>query len=77
MRVAVRVKICGLRSRAEVEVAVEAGARYVGMVFYPASPRHLSLADARWVAAASTATSTSARDRSPQILTRTATLTRR
>jgi len=52
VRVAVRVKICGLRSRAEVEVAVEAGARYVGMVFYPASPRHLSLADARWVAAA-------------------------
>ncbi|HVL19487.1 MAG TPA: phosphoribosylanthranilate isomerase [Amaricoccus sp.] len=47
---AVRVKICGLRSRAEVEAAAEAGASYVGMVFYPPSPRHLSLADARWVA---------------------------
>jgi phosphoribosylanthranilate isomerase len=46
----VRVKICGLRSRAEVAVAAEAGAAYVGMVFFPASPRHVSLADARWVA---------------------------
>ena len=46
----VRVKICGLRSRAEVEAATDAGASYVGMVFYPPSPRHLTLADARWVA---------------------------
>jgi phosphoribosylanthranilate isomerase len=50
--VAIRVKICGLRSRAEVEVAAEAGASYIGMVFYPPSPRHLTLADARWVAGA-------------------------
>jgi phosphoribosylanthranilate isomerase len=50
--VAVRVKICGLRSRAEVEVAAEAGASYIGMVFYPPSPRHLTLSDARWVAGA-------------------------
>jgi len=47
--VTVRVKICGLRSRAEVEAATAAGASYVGMVFYPPSPRHLTLADARWV----------------------------
>ena len=47
---AVRVKICGLRSRAEVEAAADAGARYVGMVFFPPSPRHMTLADARWVA---------------------------
>ena len=46
----VKVKICGLRSRAEVEAAAAAGASYVGMVFYPPSPRHLTLADARWVA---------------------------
>lgn len=45
-----RVKICGLRSRAEVAAAVEAGASYVGLVFFPASPRHVSLADARWIA---------------------------
>lgn len=44
-----RVKICGLRSRAEVEAAVGAGASYVGFVFFPPSPRHLTLADARWV----------------------------
>ena len=44
-----RVKICGLRSRSEVEAAVAAGAAYVGFVFFPASPRHLSLGDARWV----------------------------
>lgn len=45
-----RVKICGLRSRAEVAAAVEAGASYIGMVFFPRSPRHLTLGDARWVA---------------------------
>ncbi len=44
-----RVKICGLRSRAEVSAAAAAGAAYVGMVFFPRSPRHLSLADARWI----------------------------
>jgi phosphoribosylanthranilate isomerase len=45
-----RVKICGLRSRAEVAAAAEAGAFYIGMVFYPPSPRHLTIADARWLA---------------------------
>lgn len=45
-----RVKICGLRSRGEVAAAVDAGAAYVGLVFFPPSPRHLTLADARWVA---------------------------
>ncbi len=47
-----RVKICGLRSRGEVYHAVKAGAAYVGMVFYPPSPRNLSLGDARWVSEA-------------------------
>lgn len=46
-----RVKICGLRSRGEVAAAAAAGAAYVGFVFFPASPRHISLADARWIAA--------------------------
>lgn len=45
----VRVKICGLRSRAEVDAAADAGASYIGLVFYPPSPRHMSIADARWV----------------------------
>ena len=44
-----RVKICGLRSRAEVAAAAAAGAAYVGLVFFPPSPRHVTLADARWV----------------------------
>ena len=44
-----RVKICGLRSRAEIGAAADAGAAYVGLVFFPPSPRHLTLADARWV----------------------------
>jgi phosphoribosylanthranilate isomerase len=44
-----RVKICVIRSLSEVEAAVAAGAAYVGFVFFPASPRHLSLGDARWV----------------------------
>lgn len=47
-----RVKICGLRSRAEVGTAAEAGAAYVGLVFFPPSPRHLTLADARWIVGA-------------------------
>jgi phosphoribosylanthranilate isomerase len=44
-----RVKICGLRSRSEVGVAIAAGASYLGFVFFPPSPRHLTLGDARWV----------------------------
>lgn len=47
-----QVKICGLRSRAEVAAAAEAGAAYVGLVFFAPSPRSISLADARWVVAA-------------------------
>ena len=45
-----QVKICGLRSRGEVAAAAAAGADYVGLVFFPRSPRNLSFADARWVA---------------------------
>ena len=46
------VKVCGLRSPADVEVAVAAGADAVGMVFHPASPRHLAIERAREVSAA-------------------------
>ena len=45
-----RVKICGLRSRAEAAAATAAGASYIGLVRFPPSPRHLTLSDARWVA---------------------------
>jgi phosphoribosylanthranilate isomerase len=38
-----RIKICGLTREADVDAAVEAGADALGFVFYPASPRHVSL----------------------------------
>ena len=40
------VKICGLMSADAVDAAVEAGADMVGFVFFPPSPRSLSVADA-------------------------------
>jgi phosphoribosylanthranilate isomerase len=39
--VPVKVKICGVRTPAIVDVAVEAGADYVGLVFFPRSLRHI------------------------------------
>jgi len=42
----VRVKICGLRSPEAVAAAVGAGAAYLGFVFFPKSPRHVTLAEA-------------------------------
>jgi len=42
----IAVKICGLRRPQEVAAAAQAGARYVGFVFFPKSPRHLEFADA-------------------------------
>jgi phosphoribosylanthranilate isomerase len=37
------VKICGLSTRETLDVALAAGADMVGFVFFPPSPRHLSL----------------------------------
>lgn len=48
---AVDAKICGLSSSASVEAAVAQGARYVGFVFYPPSPRHVSAGAAAALAA--------------------------
>lgn len=42
-----RVKICGLTRSEHVAAAAEAGAGYVGLVFFPKSPRHLSIEAAR------------------------------
>jgi phosphoribosylanthranilate isomerase len=42
-----RVKICGLTMAQDVTAAAEAGATYVGFVFFEKSPRHLSPAAAR------------------------------
>ena len=41
------VKICGLSTRETLDVALQAGADMVGFVFFPASPRHISLQTAR------------------------------
>ncbi len=41
-----RAKICGLTTPEAVKAAAEAGAAYIGFVFFPKSPRNLSLAEA-------------------------------
>lgn len=41
------VKICGLSTRETLDVALDAGADMVGFVFFPPSPRHLTLETAR------------------------------
>ncbi len=40
------VKICGLRQAEHVDAAVAAGAGLTGYVFFPASPRNVSIAEA-------------------------------
>ncbi len=52
MTTPVHVKICGLRRAEHVAAAVEAGARYVGFVFFPPSPRNISIEQATALAAA-------------------------
>lgn len=47
----VKVKICGLNSREAAEGALSAGADFGGLVFFPASPRHVSPHQARSLAA--------------------------
>lgn len=39
----VSVKICGLTTVEQIQAAATAGARYVGFVFFPKSPRHLDV----------------------------------
>lgn len=43
------VKICGIREAEHARVAVEAGADLLGLVFYPPSPRHVTVDKARAV----------------------------
>ena len=39
----VSVKICGIASPEDYDACKAAGAAFVGLVFFPRSPRHLSL----------------------------------
>lgn len=42
----VQVKICGLSDASALNAATQAGADYVGLVFYSGSPRHVTVAQA-------------------------------
>jgi phosphoribosylanthranilate isomerase len=46
----IRIKICGLREAAHVAAAAKAGANYLGLVFFPRSPRYLTLSQAQKLA---------------------------
>jgi phosphoribosylanthranilate isomerase len=48
---ATKVKICGLKTEAALEAALAGGADYVGLVFFPPSPRNISPDAARALAA--------------------------
>ncbi|NGM44885.1 phosphoribosylanthranilate isomerase [Rhodobacter sp. SGA-6-6] len=48
----VRVKICGIRRAEDLAAAVAARAAYVGLNFFPKSPRFVTLAEARALALA-------------------------
>lgn len=48
----IRVKICGLRTQADVAAVAKAGAAYAGFVFFPKSPRHLTIPEAKALALA-------------------------
>ncbi|PWK57287.1 phosphoribosylanthranilate isomerase [Roseicyclus mahoneyensis] len=45
-------KVCGLTRPQDVSAAVQSGARYVGFVFFPKSPRNVTLEQARALALA-------------------------
>lgn len=46
----VQVKICGITEPHTLQAAIESGARFIGLVFYPPSPRHVSF-DTAWTLA--------------------------
>jgi phosphoribosylanthranilate isomerase len=48
---ATKVKICGLKTEAALEAALAGGADYVGLVFFPPSPRNVTPAAAKMLAA--------------------------
>ncbi len=48
----IRVKICGLRTEADVAAVAASGAAYMGLVFFAKSPRNLTIHEARALALA-------------------------
>lgn len=48
----IRVKICGLKTEADVLAVARAGAAYAGFVFFAKSPRHVTVDQARTLALA-------------------------
>ena len=48
----IRVKICGLRTPEDVAAVAASGAGYIGLNFFPASPRYVTLAQGRELALA-------------------------
>ncbi|MBF9047828.1 phosphoribosylanthranilate isomerase [Rhodobacterales bacterium LSUCC0031] len=48
----IAIKFCGLTRPQDIDAAVAAQARYVGFVFFPKSPRHVTLDQARALAIA-------------------------
>jgi len=51
MATTTKVKICGLTTETAMEAALAGGADYVGLVFFPPSPRNVSPATAKSLAA--------------------------
>lgn len=47
----IRLKVCGLTSLVDAEFADKCGADYLGFILYPKSPRHISLAQFKAMAA--------------------------
>ncbi|MBF0454916.1 MAG: phosphoribosylanthranilate isomerase [Magnetococcales bacterium] len=43
---AIRVKVCGLTRKADIQKTIQAGVDAIGLVFYPPSPRHVTLEQA-------------------------------
>ncbi|PCJ97788.1 MAG: phosphoribosylanthranilate isomerase [Zetaproteobacteria bacterium] len=43
----VKAKICGITTPEALEVAIRSGARFVGYVFFPPSPRHIAIDTAK------------------------------
>ncbi len=46
----VQVKICGIKTPDALQAAISSGARFIGFVFYPPSPRHIDIDTAKELA---------------------------